>query len=674
MKGGLDDDGGRFAYLKDLKHSKTIPFLEKHNKKEEHFQRRVGLTKRLMKEFRARQGEEEVELAWVGSDGIEYQWVFETGQEMETLLRKGKPVLDLNALGILNPGSIVPFGNSCIVGQSDGEPFFDVRIFDFVRQTWYAETLHKTLDYAWCEGGAAFVYSVVEAKRNWPHRVLLHRVGSPESADVLLYEETDPRFVVLVEPSMSGKYVLMGSQWENEVSEWRAFRADDPLARPVVLQERAETTLYSADHTDELGFVVLTNWPASPNGRLAHCAEADAGKGRTAWQELFPHSPTRYLREFLCVRGAIVIECNTTTLDATDELLVLNVADRSEPAYSVELATFPGQPHHVCLSEQNEMFDTIRIRYELYDQTHPRRIMELDLQTRKSRQLYERVVCGYDPSLYTSKRVWAPSRDGVTQIPVSVVYRRSTKLSKSPLFLDSYSAYGLNDYPRFRQTLVSLLDRGWCAALAHCRGSSTLGRAWYDGGHKLTKMNSMLDLLDCAEYMAASGHCDWRQIVINGCSAGGLLVLGAMVLAPPGLLAGVVADVPFCQVIASMSNLEMPLTSQELEEWGDPREPAVLAYMQRYSPYDRLEKGRRYPPVLLTAALADHQVVFHEPAMLAKKLRWCHRDNVVLLRTAMANYGHSGNVQRFSGLEEYARAFAFAIWAAKRNKKEQKKK
>jgi oligopeptidase B len=667
---GLVQDAAKdeFAFLRDLKHPKTIPFLEKQNKKEERFHKRHALSQKIMKEFRERQGEEEQGLPWTGADNVIYQFVYEKGKELETLYRNGKPVLDLGKLGIVNPGSIMPYGNSCIVGSSEGEPYYDARIFDFVTRTWYAETLRQTHDYAWCEGGAAFIYSVVETKRTWPHRVLLHRVGTPESADVLLFEETDPRFEVLVEPSMSGKFVFVGTQWSNVQSEWRAFLADDPLARPVVLHERAETILFDPEHTEELGFVLLTNWPDAPNMQLCVCSEDDAkkGRGKAAWKVLFPHSPTRYLRDFLCVRGAIVIECNTTTLDAADELLVLNVADRSVPTYSVVLDTHAGQPHYVCLSDQNEHFETTRIRYELQDQTHPRRIMELDLATRASRLLHQRVVLAYDPNLYESKRVWAPSRDGSAKIPISIVYKRSTELRNSPLFLYGYSAYGINSYPVFRSTLVSLLDRGWVAAVVQARGSSYLGRAWYDAGRMLSKMNSFFDVLDSAEYLAVSGYCDIRRIVLSGASAGGLLVLGAMVLAPPAFLAGVIADVPFCHVIASMSDLNLPLTSQELKEWGDPRNPEELAYMRRYSPYDNLEHGQRYPPVLLTGALADRQVLFHEPAMMAAKLRWCHRANKVLLRTEMANYGHGGNVQRFSGLEEYARAFAFAVWAVKR--------
>ncbi len=551
------------------------------------------------------------------------------------------------------------------VGRAWGS---DARIYDFVTLSWYPEKLQRTQDYVWCSDGRSFVYTVVEKQRNWPHRVLLHRVGTPANEDVLLYEEQDPRFAVCIADSSSGRYILIGTEQEGQTSEWRALASNDPLSPLLLLQPRKEGWLYGPDHSEDVGFVFLSSGPKEPNGRLAYCATVEVAGGRGAWKELFAASEMRILRDFLCVRGKIVVECNATSVDAADELLVLDLCDRSLD-YTVALPTYPGYPHHVSLSEQNFVFDATTIRYELADLVHPTRVMELNLATKQSRQLRQQQVHGYDPHLYESKRLWAPSRDGQSRIPISIVYKRSAKLADAPILISGYSAYGCNSYPDFRRSIVSLLDRSVCHAIVHARGCSMLGRAWYDDGRKLHKMNSIFDLLDGAMFLAENGFCDASKIVIDGASAGGLLVLGAMVLAPPGLLAGVIAEVPFCHVIASMRDKSLPLTMQELEEWGDPEDAAALDYMKQYSPYDCLQKGRRYPPVLLSAALADHQVMFHEPAMFAKKLQWCHRSNKVFLQTSMESFGHDGNVQRLSGLEECARAFAFVLWAAKRASK-----
>ena len=661
-------------FLKDPENPKTIRFLEKHNRAFAAFQKKLGLSKKLEKEIAKRMGLSKEELAWTDSDGITYQYVFPEHAEYEVLFRNGEKALDMNALavkGVLNVGLVEPYRNYCTVAvNTTGSPFFELQIYVFESMTWLPnERIDDVADLVWTKDGSAFFYTVVERQRNWTHLVRYHVVGTDPACDVTVYEEKDARFAVLLHGTSSGDYIVFGSELDQMSNEWYVVSSHEPFRQaPLLLEPRAPSLLYAVDHCPDLqAFLLLTNLGALDK-RIMKCDVSEARRGKEAWTEWYRHEDARFvLRDVCFVKGFAIIE---GSLNAED-VLIVRPFERNESAkeYAVKVAdSGVTYPQHLELHDQNVVYNTHFVRFTVSNFVRPTRTFEVNLHTGESRLLHEEPANNHDPSKYHSELVWADARDG-KRVPVSLVYRKDSVARERSLVLYGYSAYGLNEYPSFRNSVMALMDRGFCYAICHARGSSTLGRAWYDGGRKETKMNSFFDVIDSAVYLAKHGYCHPNKIVLDGASAGGLLVLASLVLASPLLFAGVIAEVPFCQVIDSMMDKSLPLTMQELDEWGDPAEsPEMMEYMRQYSPYDNLMPDQRYPPVYLTGALADSQVRYHEPAMFAAKLEKCHPKNKVLLFTEMDSFGHGGNSQRLSGISEVADAWAFAIWATKRRK------
>lgn len=340
--------------------------------------------------------------------------------------------------------------------------------------------IRETVDYVWLENGRAFVYVVVNTATNWPYKAMLHRLGTHALDDVVLYEEKDPRFIVELASSFSGKFVFIGSSIDNIQSEWRAVDSREPLARPILFQPRTEGLRYEVDHCERIGFVLLVASPIALNGRIACVTQADAEAGSGSWkEELLPHDKKFFLRSFAVAAGGdfVVVE-RVNVPDMTDQLLVLNLADRRQD-YVFDLNRAVGRPSFVHLTPDGSSFAKAVIRVETGDLVTPTQLLELNLKTREHRLVHQKAAfAGYDSSLYESRIEWAASRDGHSQIPISLVYRKDRKHQSSPLLLCGYSAYGLDEDPYFRQSRLSILDRGFAFAICHARGSSALGRQW----------------------------------------------------------------------------------------------------------------------------------------------------------------------------------------------------
>ncbi len=331
--------------------------------------------------------------------------------------------------------------------------------------------------------------------------------------------------------SLSGDYVFIGASIDNIQSEWRVVDSRQPLVPPFVVRPRTTDVRYVVEHSSDLGFVLLVSDASIPNGALISLPRNALQSDPRSWdsdQVLVPHSAQFFIRDFALTAGKYLVVERVRVSTMTDQLLVVNLQDRKRD-HVADLGD-DTVPRSLSLDVDGQSLTRPVVRISVMDFLTPTRWLELDLVTGQHRQIHQKhgVSGGYNSSMYESRIVWASSRDGRSQIPISIVYRKDREHAVSPLLLYGYSAYGLDDAPFFRGSRLSFLDRGFCYAICHARGSSALGRHWYDDGRKLNKLNSIFDLIDSAQHLGRIGWCDPSKIVLEGASAGGLLVLGAM--------------------------------------------------------------------------------------------------------------------------------------------------
>ena len=467
-----------------------------------------------------------------------------------------------------------------------------------------------------------------------------------------VYEERDDSFYLDVDKTGSERYLVISIS-STESDEMRVLPADNPTGRWRVFARRRYKFHYSADHIGDT-WIACTDWSA-PNYKLMRVADADIGD-RARWKPFVAHSKSVYINGFALFSGHFVIDERSEGLrrlrvvpwdGKTPKLARARYIESDEPAYTTALGTNPEQ-------------DTVRLRYHYTSLTTPATVYELDMNTGRKKLLKRQpVLGGFDARSYATERVWVKARDGV-KVPVSLVYRKGFRRNgTAPLFQYGYGSYGMAMDPGFRSSVVSLLDRGFVFAIAHIRGGEEMGRAWYETGKKLHKKNSFNDFIDVTEALVAQGYAAGDKVFAQGGSAGGLL-MGAVVNQRPDLYRGVLADVPFVDVVTSMLDESIPLTTIEYDEWGDPRKKRYYDYMLSYSPYDNVTR-QPYPAMLVTTGLHDSQVQYFEPAKWVAKLRTQKTDrNPLLLKTNM-EAGHGGKSGRFQQLREVAQEFAFVL-------------
>jgi oligopeptidase B len=409
---------------------------------------------------------------------------------------------------------------------------------------------------------------------------------------------------------------------------------------------RERDHLYDVDHLDGR-FVIRTNAGAK-NFRLVEVAE-DRVADRAAWRDVIPASADTLVEDFALSRTFIAATVRTGGLSKVEVLPARGAAffvDASEPAYLMFVDDLPDPDARV-------------VRYEYISQVTPRTTFELDVATRAKTQLRVQPVPGYDPANYAAEYLHARASDG-TQIPISVVYRKDTRRDGSaPLLVYGYGSYGSSSEPAFDSSRQALLDRGWVFATAHVRGGQEMGRAWYEDGKLMHKRNTFTDFIAATEHLVAGGYGARDQVYAEGGSAGGLL-MGAVLNLRPDLYRGVIAAVPFVDVITTMLDESIPLTTNEFNEWGNPKDKAAYDYMLSYSPYDNV-KPQAYPSIYVRTGLWDSQVQYFEPAKWVAKLRATKTDdNLILLDTDMAA-GHGGKSGRFDRLHDVARTMTFLL-------------
>ena len=498
----------------------------------------------------------------------------------------------------------------------------------------------------WASDNQTLFYGVKDETLR-PFKIMRHRLGTAVADDVQVYEETDETFVTYISKTKSRKYLIINSE-STLSSECRILESDQPESEFRVFQERQPDMLYGIDHYRE-HFYIQTNADGAKNYKIMRTPVGQTEKSH--WEEVVAHREQVMIEGITLFDKFFVIEeregglvkIRVTTWDGAIDYYI----DFGEPAYTAGVG---GNPD----------FEAVTLRYVYISMTMPSSVYEFDMEKRTKTLLKrQEVVGGYNPEDYVTERLMVPSHDGVL-VPMSIVYRKDmAKNEAHPLVLYGYGSYGSSMDAYFSVARLSLLDRGFIWAIAHIRGGEEMSRRWYDDGKMLNKKNTFFDFIACAEHLIKMGYTSPSQLFAMGGSAGGLLV-GAVANMRPELWKGIVAQVPFVDVVTTMLDESIPLTTGEYDEWGNPNEKQYYDYMLSYSPYDNVE-AKDYPAMLITTGLHDSQVQYWEPAKWAAKLRALKTDNNPLYLKTEMDYGHGGASGRFEGYKEVALEYAFML-------------
>lgn len=480
-----------------------------------------------------------------------------------------------------------------------------------------------------------------------PRRVLRHAVGA-ETADALVHEQDDPGYFLGLDATQDRRFLLL-SVHDHETAEISLIDAANPSAPPRLIAPREAEHDYSVDHHDGR-LIILTNSEGAEDYRIV---EAPAHTpGRAHWREIEPHRPGRLILDVVAYKDFLV---RLERENGLPRIVVRRFADGEEHAIA-----FDEEAYALGISPGYE-YDTPTLRFTYSSMTTPAQVFDYDMsaRTRELRKTQE-IPSGHDPSLYVTRRVMAPARDGET-VPVSLLYRKETPLDgEAPLLLYGYGAYGMSIPAGFSTNALSLVDRGFVYAIAHVRGGKDKGYRWYKEGKRTKKVNTFTDFIAAGEFLAEQGFTSRGRIIAHGGSAGGML-MGAVANMAPELFLGIIAEVPFVDVLTTMLDESLPLTPPEWPEWGNPTESeADYRTIAAYSPYDNV-RAMNYPHILALAGLTDPRVTYWEPAKWVAKLReLASGERSILLRTNM-EAGHAGASGRFERLKEVALAYAFAL-------------
>lgn len=489
-------------------------------------------------------------------------------------------------------------------------------------------------------------YTLLDA-HDRPDRAARHILGQSPDKDVVFYKETDPQLFVGLSKTRSGGYIFLEMHGK-VTSEVHYLDARTPLGDFKVIEPRRRGVIYSADHHGDQ-FLIVTN-DTVQNFRLVS-APVSAPQAAN-WKELRSGSPTLQIDDLDLFKNFWVIYEKENGLP---QIRIVDLLKKTD-----DRIEFP-EPTYTISNGTTIDFETETFRFAYASMVTPSTVFDYNMATREREvKKTQKIPSGYDPSHYRSERVFATAEDG-THIPVSIVYRKDSfkKDGSQPLYLYGYGSYGLSIPPSFSTVRLSLLDRGFVYAIAHIRGGSEMGRAWYETAKFLTKKTTFSDFVSVARYLAREGYGREGEIVISGGSAGGMLVGAALNMAPK-LFKAAVADVPFVDVLNTMLDTTLPLTPIEFEEWGNPQNEEYYHYMKSYSPYDNIER-REYPHLLVTSGLNDPRVTYWEPAKWVAKLREMKTDKNLLIQYIHMGAGHGGPSGRYEALKEYAREYAFVL-------------
>ena len=498
-------------------------------------------------------------------------------------------------------------------------------------------------DPVWAADNKTLFYTAKHPVTLLSEKIQKHRLGTDATKDPVVYEEKDKSNYIGVDKSKSGKYIFIYSS-ATLSSEARMIPADQPDAAFTVFTPRTKDVLYSVTPLADK-FLILTNWNAK-NFRLMECPLNQTGKEH--WKEVIAH------------RNDVLVE----GVDEFKDFIV--ISERKNGLAQLRIRNVNGSEHYIEFEEpaytasvgNNPEYNSKTLRYIYTSMTTPVSTFDYNMETKAKKLMKQQVVVGgYNAEDYTTERLYTTAKDG-TKVPISIVYKKGlVKDGNAPLLLYAYGSYGHSIDAAFSINNLSLLNRGFVYAIAHIRGGQEMGRAWYEDGKLMKKMNTFTDFIDCGKYLVAEKFTSSAHLYAQGGSAGGLL-MGAVINLQPDLWHGVIAQVPFVDVVNTMLDESIPLTTNEFDEWGNPKNADAYHYMKSYSPYENIQK-KAYPNMLVTTGLHDSQVQYFEPAKWVAKLRAEKTDkNILLLKTNM-EFGHGGASGRFDYLKDIALNYAF---------------
>ena len=558
-------------------------------------------------------------------------------------LAEGKDYCSVSGLAVSRDNKLLAYGTDFVsrrkytlnfLNLETGEPLTDKIENTTGQVVWAAD--NKTVFY---------VTKDVETLR--ADKILRHKLGTPLASDKEVFNERDEIFSVSLSETKSEKFIIINSS-QTLTTECRYIDADKPEGEFKVFQQRTINHEYNIDHLGN-EFFIRTNSNGSSNFRLMRTPESKTTIEN--WVEVIPHRSDVLFENFELFENYLVAE---ERIKGLSNLRIINTKAGGEHYLNF------GEEAYTAGININPNANTDILRYSYSSLTTPNSVIDYNMETKEKKVMKEDVILGgFDKNNYESKRLWAKASDG-TMVPVSLVYKKGfVQDGKSPLLLYAYGSYGASTDPGFRSTIISLLDRGFVYGLAHVRGGSEMGRFWYEDGKLLKKKNTFTDFNDCAQYLVDEKYTGKDKLFAMGGSAGGLL-MGAILNMRPDLYKGVIAAVPFVDVVSTMLDETIPLTTFEWDEWGDPRKKEYYDYMLSYSPYDQV-KAMDYPNIIVTTGFWDSQVQYWEPAKWVAKLREMKTDKNTLVMDCNMLVGHGGASGRFERYRITALEYAFIL-------------
>lgn len=652
-----------YFWLNDRENPEVIDYLNQENA---YYKSMTAHTKDLQnalyEEMKGRIKEDDASVPYF-YNGYYYITRFETGQDYPIFSRKkgslsaaeeilfncnelakGHAYFKLGGLSISPDNKFASFGVDIV-----GRRIYTIQIKNLETGKILEDKIENaTGGSVWANDNHTIFYTKQDEVTLRADKVFRHKLNTDSKEDVLVYNETDDTFNVSVSKEKSRKYIVIGSG-STLTTEYRILNSDNPDGEFEVFQSRVRGLEYSISHYED-SFYILTNKDKATNFKLMKTPENKTAKKH--WVDLIPHREDVLLEDIEIFRNYLVVEERSNGLNHI-RIMPWN----GESDYYLPF----GSETYNAYTTTNIDFDTDILRYSYQSLGTPSSVIDFNMKTKTKEILKEQEVLGgkFDKENYVEERIWATARDGV-KVPISMIYRKGLeKNGKNPLLLYAYGSYGITMDAYFSSTRLSLLDRGFVFAIAHIRGGEDLGRQWYEDGKLLKKKNTFTDFIDCSKFVINEKFTSSKHLYAEGGSAGGLL-MGVIINEAPELYNGVIAQVPFVDVITTMLDDSIPLTTGEYDEWGNPNNKKYYDYMLSYSPYDNVQP-QHYPNMYVSTGLHDSQVQYWEPAKWVAKLRELKtNDNLLFLDTNM-DAGHGGASGRFEALKDLAKEFSFLL-------------
>lgn len=648
-----------YYWLNERENPEVINYLEEENKYTEAILKPTEeFQAKLFEEMKSRIKEDDSSVPYK-MNGYWYLTEFQKGKEYpihkrrkdslendDEILFDVNPMAEGHAYYKLGGLSVSPNNEMCTFGVDNvSRRIYTIQIKDLKTGEILADKIENTTGGSvWAADNQTLFYTRKDETLR-AYQIWKHKLGTPAEEDTLVFEETDDTFSVYVYKSKSRDFIIIGTS-STVSDEYRFIPANEPDAEFKIFQARERDLEYSIEHFGN-EFYIQTNKDDAYNFKLMKTRVDQTTQEN--WVEVIPHREETFIEGFEIFKNYLVIE------ERTNGLIQMNIKawDGSEDYY------LPfNEETYTAGSGTNPDFDTDILRYGYTSLTTPTSVIDFNMKDKTFEVKKEQVVLGdFNKENYVSERIWAEARDG-EKVAISLVHHKDTKLSAdTPLLLYAYGSYGYTIEPNFSSVRLSLLDRGFVYAIAHIRGGQYLGREWYEDGKMLNKKNTFFDYIDCAKYLIEKGYTSTPHLYGMGGSAGGLL-MGAVINYEPTLFKGIVAQVPFVDVVTTMLDESIPLTTGEYDEWGNPNDEEYYNYMKEYSPYDNVE-AKAYPNMYVSTGLHDSQVQYWEPAKWVAKLRELKTDDNILLLDTNMDTGHGGASGRFESLKEDAKEDAF---------------